>query len=136
VTLSETVVGAPTLHYQWRFNGTNISGATGSTLSLSSFQAANQGNYSVVCFNSYGSVTSLTAQVLLNNPRFINTVKSGSTLQTTFVGISYTNYIIEASSNLTTWFPIKTNSSAIGVFNFTEPLPLVQPSRFYRGRQR
>jgi hypothetical protein len=136
VTLSGTVVGAPTLRYQWRFNGTNISGATGSGLTLTSFQAANQGNYSVVCFNSYGSVTSLTAQVLLNNPRFINTVKSGSSLQTTFVGLSYTNYIIEASSNLTTWFPIKTNSSAIGVFNFTDPLPAAQRSRFYRGRQR
>jgi hypothetical protein len=136
VTLSGSVVGAPTLRYQWRFNGTNISGATGSSLTMSSFQSASQGNYSVVCFNSYGSVTSLTAQVLLNNPRFINTVKSGSSLQTTFVGLSYTNYIIEASSNLTTWFPTKTNSSAIGVFNFTDPLPPAQPRRFYRGRQR
>jgi hypothetical protein len=136
VTLSGTVVGAPTLRYQWRFNSTNISAATGSSLTLTSFQAANQGNYSVVCVNSYGSVTSLTAQVLLNNPRFINTIKSASSLQTTFVGISYTNYIIEASSNLSTWIPIKTNSSAIGVFNFTDPLAPAPGMRFYRGRQR
>ena len=135
-TFSVDARGIGPFQYQWRFNGTNISGATGSGLTLSSFQSANQGNYSVVCFNSYGTVTSLTAQVLLNNPRFINTLKSGSSLQTTFVGISYTNYIIEASSNLTTWFPIKTNSSAIGVFNFTDTLPPAQPRRFYRGRQR
>jgi hypothetical protein len=136
VTLSASVVGAPTLHYQWRFDGTNISGATTSALTISGFQAANQGNYSVVCVNSYGTVTSLTAQVLLNNARFINTVKSGSSLLTTFVGLSYTNYIIEASSDLSTWTPIKTNSSAIGVFNFTDPIRPAPAMRFYRGRQR
>ena len=47
--------------YQWRFNGTNISGATLSAYTVSSVQATNTGNYDVVLTNNYGAVTSLTA---------------------------------------------------------------------------
>jgi hypothetical protein len=49
------------LTYQWRFNGTNISGATLSAYTLSGGQATNTGNYDVILANNYGSVTSLTA---------------------------------------------------------------------------
>lgn len=53
------------LAYQWRFNGTNISGATLSAYTVSSGQAANSGNYDVTVTNSSGSVTSLPALLVV-----------------------------------------------------------------------
>ena len=40
--------------YQWRFNGTNLGGATNSSLSLTNVQAANAGIYDVVVSNARG----------------------------------------------------------------------------------
>ncbi len=51
---------APTT-YQWRFNGTNLAGATTSTLSLTNVQVSDAGNYSVALTNSAGSAVSSNA---------------------------------------------------------------------------
>ena len=51
------------LTYQWRFDGTDISGATLSAYALSNAEATNSGDYDVVLADNYGSVTSLTAQL-------------------------------------------------------------------------
>jgi hypothetical protein len=53
------------LTYQWQFNGTNISDATLSAYTVSGGQATNTGNYDVVLANNYGSVTSLTALLVV-----------------------------------------------------------------------
>ncbi|MDB6018213.1 MAG: hypothetical protein JWR19_2702 [Pedosphaera sp.] len=58
---SVTAAGSPPLSYQWRFNGTNISGATASSYSIGNVQTTNAGNYSVVVSNTVGSVTSSNA---------------------------------------------------------------------------
>ena len=47
-TFSVTATGAVPLSYQWRLNGTAISGATSATLTLTSVQANQAGSYSVV----------------------------------------------------------------------------------------
>ena len=60
-SFSVTASGNAPLSYQWRFNGTPISGATGSTYSIASVQASHGGNYDVVLSNGGGSVTSATA---------------------------------------------------------------------------
>lgn len=46
------------LQYQWRFNGTDITDATGSSLTVTSIQLTNQGSFSVFIHNGAGSVTS------------------------------------------------------------------------------
>ncbi len=51
----------PALSYQWRRNGTAISGATQSSYTLADVQTANAGNYDVVVSNSGGPVTSSIA---------------------------------------------------------------------------
>ncbi len=62
-TAQFTVVASGTapLSYQWQFGGAAIAGATASSYSIASVQAANAGSYSVVVTNNYGSVTSSAA---------------------------------------------------------------------------
>jgi len=49
--------------YQWQFNGTNISGATNSTLTLSNIGTTQRGSYTLVASNPYGSTASNAASV-------------------------------------------------------------------------
>lgn len=63
VTFTVAAAGSTTLNYQWQFNGQNIPNATNATLTLNSVTAANDGGYSVVVSNPYGSVTSATASL-------------------------------------------------------------------------
>ena len=49
------------LSYQWRFNGTNIAGATQSLYVTNNVQVVNAGGYSVVVSNPGGPVSSTTA---------------------------------------------------------------------------
>jgi hypothetical protein len=54
--------GTGPLSYQWLLNGTNLSGATASTLSLTNVQLTDAGTYSVVVSNAFGpAVTSSNA---------------------------------------------------------------------------
>lgn len=57
-TFSVVASGTAPLSYQWRFNGTNISGATSSSYTLTNAQTSNAGSYSVVVTNSAGTATS------------------------------------------------------------------------------
>lgn len=53
--------GASPLHYQWRFNGSNIAGATNASLILANVDLVNNGAYNVLVSNSFGSVISSNA---------------------------------------------------------------------------
>jgi pectate lyase len=55
--------GTAPIGYQWSKNGTPISGATSSTLTLTNVQTTNDGSYTVTASNSVGSVTSNPAQL-------------------------------------------------------------------------
>ncbi len=59
--------GAP-LHYQWHFNGTPVTGATNSLLTLSSAQPEQAGQYNVLIFNAAGSAVSSNAALSLIYP--------------------------------------------------------------------
>ncbi|WP_158085363.1 PQQ-dependent sugar dehydrogenase [Niastella vici] len=67
-TFSVTATGNPAPSYQWRKNGTNISGATAATYSISNVQPSHAGTYSVVVTNSAGSVTSNNATLTVTQP--------------------------------------------------------------------
>jgi hypothetical protein len=62
------VVAANThlLTYQWRFNGTDVLGATNDALLFQNVGAPNEGPYSVVLVNPSGSVTSAPAVLILD----------------------------------------------------------------------
>ena len=78
-----TVVGAGqgTLTYQWRKNGTNITGnatATTSTLTLSGVSASDAADYTVVVTGGCGNTTSNTAAFTLNPVTSITTQPTAS----------------------------------------------------------
>jgi hypothetical protein len=61
VAFSVTTIGVPPLYYEWQKNGTNIVGATNTTLNFSNAQANDTGFYDVIVGNVAGSVTSSVA---------------------------------------------------------------------------
>ncbi len=65
---SVSVLGNRPLSYQWRFNGTNLAGGTGSSLYLERVQSNRIGNYSVVVSNQVSSATSSVATLTLLPP--------------------------------------------------------------------
>ena len=56
--LQVTADGSGPLFYQWRLDGTNIAGATGSSFLLNHLQVSDAGSYSVVVSNAFGAVSS------------------------------------------------------------------------------
>ncbi len=66
IALNVTAYGTPPLSYQWRFNGTNLAGATTNAYSITDFQADEVGNYDVVLRDYSGSVTSAVAKLSIN----------------------------------------------------------------------
>jgi len=79
-TFSVVASGSGTLRYQWRTNGVSVSGATNSTLTLSSITTNHAGSYAVVITNSYGSITSSTATLTVLVPPSISSQPSGQTV--------------------------------------------------------
>jgi hypothetical protein len=63
-----TAGGATPITYQWRKNGTNISGATGATYSIASAQTSDAASYDVVATNLAGSTTSAANTLTVNVP--------------------------------------------------------------------
>ena len=92
MTVSAT--GAPAPTYQWRRNGNNINGATGSTYAFSGATSAQSGTYDCVATNSCSSVPSNPAVIRITSSPEISgqptnqTVPAGATA--TFTVISPT----------------------------------------------
>jgi hypothetical protein len=55
--------GSSVISYQWKKNGTAITGATSGTLTLANVQTSDAGSYSVLATNSDGSTSSVIAQL-------------------------------------------------------------------------
>ena len=80
------------MSYQWQYNGTNIDGATGATLTITNVSAANIGVYTVIVNNAAGSVTSSSATLAsVDIKMFAGIIVNGS---------PGSNYLIQATSNL------------------------------------
>jgi hypothetical protein len=68
VSFSVSATGTPPLNYQWRRNGTNISGATGASYTISSVASSDDGDqFSCRVSNSYGSVISRAATLTVSS---------------------------------------------------------------------
>ncbi len=63
VQLVVRAAGPGALSYQWQANGTNLSGATQSSLALTDVQRAGEGEYRCLIRNAFGVVTSQVSRV-------------------------------------------------------------------------
>ena len=129
--------GTAPLSYQWRFNGTALSGSTSSALALSNVQTNDAGSYSVVVTNLAGSVASVVATLTVTTPVLILSLSgvegmasNGFTFHLSVpVGCTY---IILASTNLQDWTPICTNVAATGSEVLTDTAATNYSRRFYK----
>lgn len=61
-------------------------------------------------------------------------VLSDGTIRLLLQGSDGINYVVEASTNLSTWTPVFTNAPVGNLFDFVDPDATNHPFRFYRGR--
>ena len=66
VIFATTASGRPAPTYQWYFNGTALSGATGNSLSLANVRSSDAGTYTVAVTNDSKSVTSNPATLTIS----------------------------------------------------------------------
>jgi hypothetical protein len=79
VTFTVVATGAG-LTYQWRKNGVNIAGATGSSFTIPSAAAGDAGSYDVVVMGACGTVTSAAATLTVNPATAIATQPANQTV--------------------------------------------------------
>jgi hypothetical protein len=84
VELSFLVTGTPPFHYQWQFNGTDLGGATNTSLTLAGAQPEHAGQYTVIVTNAFGTASSEPAILVVTNleklvvPRVFENVTLGT----------------------------------------------------------
>ena len=81
--------GGSPFTYQWRFNGSNLAGATNATLVLTNVQPANAGDYIAVIMNPANSVASapatltvLKVPIIISAPRSVSIAPSNDVMFT------------------------------------------------------
>ena len=79
IALSAAVSGQPPLQYQWTFNGTNIAGATDTTLRITNASAINAGSYTLTVQNTSGSASTDPATITVLAKPLITTQPVGAT---------------------------------------------------------
>ena len=118
-TFIVSATGTGPLSYQWRYNGSALPGATGSTLTLNSVQPTNAGNYSVVVTNSAGSVTSAVATLTVLVPPTAATLSAS----TVAPGSAVLNAIVNPQGTATTCYFQYGVTTNYGAFSATNALP-------------
>lgn len=137
VSFSVTAGGTAPLTYQWRHDGTNITGANSSTYAIAGAQAIHAGDYSVVITNASGTVTSSLAALALSPsaPLKFATFQAGATgLQLQISGDPGFAVEIQTSTNLTDWSVLTNVVNPTGTFWFTNQPDSNVPEQFFRLR--
>lgn len=119
-TLQVTTTGTGPFAYQWRFNGTNIPGATSSSYSLTGLKWTNAGLYSVSISNTAGSFVS--APTALNVIPKLYSEASGNTVKLTWDG----EFTLQAALSPAGPFSNLPDARSPYFYSTTEPL------RFFR----
>ena len=132
VTLQATAVGAAPLSYQWLLNGTNIPGATGTSLVLSNIQLANAGNYQLFVSNSISTALSLPApvNVISNNALMFlsqSSVSSSNVYQGSIASI-YGGTVLGNGPLTYQWYSAPTNRSYVPVAGATSDTLVLNPA--------
>ena len=131
VSLSATATGQGPLKYQWNFNGQSIAGATSAILSLKNVKTTQSGVYTLTVANAAGSTNSSAAVTVLSTPAATLSAATHSadgSFNFQVSGITGYKYVIQASSDLSHWTSLQTNTAP---FTFVDKSPDAS-QRFYR----
>mgnify|MGYP000520354499 CR=1 FL=1 len=90
VTFTSAASASPAPTLQWKFNGTDITGATGASLPIMNVQSANAGTYTMVATNSAGSVTSAGAILTVTAATIAPVITTQPSSQTVTAGSAVT----------------------------------------------
>jgi hypothetical protein len=132
ISMAVTVAGKSPFKYQWKFNGTNLPGATTSKLTLKGVKANQAGAYSVLISNPAGFTNSVAAQLtVITNPAptIASPIQSNGVFSFQVSGVPGSKYVVQASSDLSKWVSVSTNTAP---FSFTETNSADFNKRFYR----
>lgn len=93
-TFSVSAFGNPSPSYQWRHDGADVPGATGSSYTVSSATLADSGNYSVMVYNTqdtvYSNVVKLTVEEVCTAVSITDTLQDQSVTSGSDVTLSVT----------------------------------------------
>ncbi|MCF7763615.1 MAG: immunoglobulin domain-containing protein [Verrucomicrobia bacterium] len=124
VGFTVVATGTAPLTYQWRFNGTDIVGATSASLAVGNVQPANAGAYSVVVQNLVDAATSADAVLGVIIPPSIQTQPVSQNVD---LGASV-NFSVVASGDAPLSFQWQLNGGTIaGATAATYSIPNAQP---------
>ena len=93
-TFSVVANGIPRPKAQWRFNGANISGASSISFTVTNVQTSKTGQYQVVVFNGFQTLTSSVALLVLNPTPVPPSIITPPEDQTIYTGQSATFNIV------------------------------------------
>lgn len=131
VTLSVSTVGSG-LSYQWQFNGTNIAGATSSTLDLTSLTMANEGAYRVVVSSTAGGTVASQdvnlQSLFFGNLKFYAGINLAGTVGQQF-RVDYADVLNVGTTN---WLVLTNLTLPSSPYLVVDPNSPGQTKRFYR----
>ena len=126
------MVGAAPLSYQWSLNGTNIPGATNTTLSLPNIQFANAGNYQLFVSNSVNTAISLPAPVtVISNNTLVLLGQTGVSATNVYQAGKATFYgpaVLGNGPLRYQWFSSPTNKNYSAVAGATNDTLVLDPA--------
>lgn len=134
LTLNAATAGSPTLRHQWQHNHQDIANATNTSLTISSFQSGDEGDYRLVVTNSFGSVVSTDARVMSGSVPRLNSpaTRADHSFEFQFIGLANTNYIVQDSTNLVDWETLGGLTSTNGYIDFVDTNATNFNVRYYR----
>jgi len=136
-TFAVSASGLPAPAYQWKFNSTNIAGATNAVLLLSNLQATNLGLYSVIVTNIAGAQASSNATLSLiasAQPAMQLSGPSAGNVQLDCLGQIGASYALETSTNLVDWTTLTNIVADNAAFSFTPSVSPGDTQRYFRLR--
>ena len=133
VTFSVTASGDEPLNYQWKKNGTNVSGTTAASLVLTNVKGLDSGNYNVAVSNAGGAVTSAVAVLVVDLGRPMLTISKSGTNVTMSWPLWGTNFtLLSATSVVSTFTPAGgSRSTNVPQQTVSVTLPMTNNPRFF-----
>lgn len=135
--MTVVAVSATTLSYQWYKDGEKLSGATAPVLTIAKVSNGDAGSYQVVVQNASGVVRSAAAAlIVLAKEKTALPIKAAKMkpegFELAMEGLTVSQCVIYASTDMVNWHPIATNSVSAGTANFTDTAASSRPGCFYK----